>query len=258
MKIAVCFFGITRNFSKYTLDAIERFLFAEVARIDPQFLRIAHFNRVAGVTNKRSKEDNILVDAEEYRLLKCHVAEQTDQEIVDQQIDFDYIKKFGDVWRDDFNSLKNVLRQFYSLNAVTDLLLREGRGCDLVIFSRVDIRFETPVEIPRVRPRTLYTPWFDKYHGLNDRFAMGDLETMVVYGRRQSAIRDYCEQTGRPLSAEGSLRWYARIKKLRTRDLTSVNFSRVRAHGEISPMDRSPKAKAKYFLKRGLQAVGLR
>lgn len=258
MKIAVCFFGITRNFAKYTLDSIERNVFAEVARHDSQFRRLAHFNKLTEVTSQRSKETGVAVDPEEFKLLKCDVVEQTDQGEVDQRIDLDYIKQFGDVWRDNFGSLRNLLRQFYSLNAVTELLLKEKSKPDLVIFSRVDVRYETPIEIPTVRPGTLYTPWFDKYHGLNDRFALGDFETMVTYGRRQSMIRQYCEETKKPLGAESYLLWYAKRQGLGTRDLTSMNFSRIRANGMVRPIDASAKGKLKYRLKEGLTAIGLR
>src|SRR5215469_207034 len=122
MKIAVCFFGITRNFAQYTLDSIETNLLGEVKRLDPQFRRLAHFNRLSVVSNYRSRENGVPVDPDEYKLLNCDVVEQTDQEEVDQKIDFEYIKQYGDTWRNNFNSLKNLLRQFYSLNAVTDLL----------------------------------------------------------------------------------------------------------------------------------------
>jgi hypothetical protein len=258
MKIAVCFFGITRNFAKYTLDSIERSLFAEVARRDPQFRRLAHFNKLAEVSGQRSKENSVPVDPEEFRLLKCDVVEQTDQSEVDQKVDLEYIKQFGDNWQDNFGSLKNLLRQFYSLNAVTNLLAAEKSKPDLVIFSRVDVRYETPVEIPDLRPGTLYTPWFNKYHGLNDRFALGDFETMVTYGRRQSMIRQYCEETKKPLGAESYLLWYAKRQGLRTRDLKSINFSRVRANGIVRPIDASTKEKLKYHFKEGLTAIGLR
>jgi hypothetical protein len=260
MRIAICFFGITRNFSKYTLDSIERCLFAEVARCDPHFTRFAHFNKIAEVSSKRSREAGVPVDPDEFKLLNCKVAEQTDQQEVDRQIesDFQYLKQFGDLWHDDFGSLKNLLRQFYSLNAVTELLVRNQEPFDLVIFSRVDVRYESPVEIPVIHSRTLFTPWFDKYRGLNDRFAMGDFETMVTYGRRQSMIRQYCEETKRPLGAEQYLLWYAKKKGLQMRDLTSMNFSRVRANGTVRAIDSSAKAKLKYHFKRGLELAGLR
>lgn len=257
-RIAICFFGITRNFAKYTLDSIERNLFSEVAQVEPQFRKLAHFNRLTTVSNNRSGEGTVLIDPEEYKLLNCDVVEQTDQDKVDETLDFEYIKQFGDTWRDNYVSLKNLLRQFYSLNAVTDLLLAEKTNFDLVIFSRADLRFEVPFKIPRIRPRTLYTPWFHRYHGLNDRFALGDLETMIAYGRRKSTVRQYCAATGKPLTAENYLLWYARKQRLHTHHLKSINFSRVRSNGQVHAVDCSRKEKLKYYMKRGLELAGLR
>lgn len=259
MKIAVCFFGVSRNFSKHTLDSIQRQLFSVVARHDPHFKKFAHFNKLAQLTNERSGENGVLLDQEEYKLLNADVVTQTDQQLVDQQIDFDYLKQFGNTWKDNYGTLKNVLRQYYSLNAVTDILVRENTGFDLVIYSRICLRFKKPIEIPdTIRPRTLYTPWFDRYHGLNDRFAMGDFETMVAYGRRQSMARDYCKENRSPMGAEHYLLWYARKQGLQTRYLNSMNFSRVRADGSERPINDNAQERLKYYFKRGLEVAGLR
>jgi hypothetical protein len=258
MKIAVCFFGITRNFGKFALDSINSNVLAPVAQLDPGFRKIAHFNRIDRVTGKRSAENNVSVDSEEYKLLNCDLMALTDQDEVDREIDFDYLKNFGDSWRNDFSSLRNLLRQFYSLNAVTDLLLQDGGQYDLVIFSRVDLRFETRLKLPKIRPGTIYTAWFDRYRGLNDRFALGDLPTMVAYGRRQSMARQYCSELKIPLTAEHYLLWYMKQKGIATRFLTSLEFTRIRAQGKIIPIKNGPGAKFNFHLKRALEVLRLR
>lgn len=258
MRIAVCFFGITRNFGKFALDSINTNLLAPVAQLDPQFRKIAHFNRINKVTGKRSAENNVAVDTEEYRLLNCDLVALTDQDEVDQRIDFDHIKKYGDSWRNDFSSLKNLLRQFYSLNAVTDLLLQDGVQYDLVIFSRADLRFAVPLKLPRIRPATLYTAWFDRFRGLNDRFALGDMQTMVAYGRRQSMMRQYCSELKVPLTAEHYLLWYMKRQGIATRFLTSLEFNRIRAQGKIIPIENGTGAKLRFHLKHAFEVLGLR
>jgi hypothetical protein len=259
MKIAVCFFGISRNFSKYTLDSIERQFFSVVRKHDPHFKRFAHINQLTELTNERTGEKNIAIDPDEYKLLGCDVVNQTDQRLVDQQIDFDYLKQFGNAGeekKESYTTLKNVLRQYYSLNAVTDILERENAGFDLVIYSRICLGFKMPIEIPRIiRPRNLYTPWFDRYRGLNDRFGLGDVETMVAYGRRQSMARVYCEEKNRPMGAEHYLYWYMKRLGFKNQFLTTMNFSRVRADGaERIPRDE----KWRFCYKRALEIAGLR
>jgi hypothetical protein len=250
MKIAVCFFGITRNLREHTLDSINRHLFAPIARADPDFKRFAHFNQVCQLSNPRSGEANVAIAPDECRLLGCHAAAETDQASLDAHLDFKTFEAFGDSWQDNFSSLRNLLRQLHSLNQVTELLLRSGEKFDLVIYTRADLRFGRPVQIPRLRPRTLYTPWFGKSAGLNDRFGMGDLPTMVTYGRRGAMALPYCQETGRPLHAERLLGWCAKKQRLRRADLTSIQFCRVRADGSIPAPDRIVKYRLKYRLRR--------
>jgi hypothetical protein len=250
MKIAICFFGITRNLKEYTLDSIERHLMAVAAEKDPAYKKFAHFNLVECIFNPRSGEKNVPVNVFEYKFLNCDKVACTDQAQVDRELDCESLEKFGNAWQDNFQSLKNSLRQLYSLNQVTSLLVQSGEHFDLVIYSRADIRLGKEIIFPKVHPNTLYTPWFDKYRGLNDRFALGDFETMVKYGRRFFMAQRYCEQTGQPFHAERFLLWYSQQQRIKNRDLTSIEFCRVRANGRVKPVNSSGGAKLKYRLKK--------
>jgi hypothetical protein len=229
-----------------------------VAAKDPGFKRFGHFNLVYNISNPRSGEKNVPVDPGEFVFLNCDSVSHTDQNLLDKQLDFTGIQKFGDCQGDNFQSLNNLVRQLYSLNQVTDLLLRANDHFDLVIYSRADIRFERKVELPKIRPATLYTPWFDKYHGLNDRFAMGDLASMIKYGQRCSMIRKYCEETGQPLHAERFLLWYSKKQNLCNADLTAIDFSRTRANGSTVLVDNGAGAIFNYRLKKILRMARLR
>lgn len=255
--IAVCFFGITRNI-KNTLDFTENFFLKEVARRDPGFRRFGHFNLIEKITNRRTGEEGVAVDTGDYKLLNCDYASCTDQSKFDGEINYGEFEGFGDSWNDGFVSLRNLIRQLYSLQCVTDLLVESGERFDLVIYSRPDIGFRSMLKMPKIRPNTLYTPWFDKYRGLNDRFAMGDFETMVKYGSRFSMMRHFCEETGSPLHSERFLLWYARQQGFRTADLTSIDFCRIRANGSIKAPDLSVGARLNYFFKRLLRDLKLR
>lgn len=248
MRIAICFFGITRNLRQHTLNSIEEFLFASAAAADPGFRRFGHFNLVQRVSNPRSGEENVPINSEEFKLLKCDAVSCTDQESLDRRLNFSEIERFGDSWEDNFNSLRNLVRQLYSLNEVTRLLTESGERFDLVVYSRPDLRFTARVEMTLVRPRTLCTPWFARGGGLNDRFALGDFETMAHYGRRYSLMRQYCEETGRPLHAERFLFWCARKHRLRNRYLMNVAFHRVRADGRVARPDLGDEGKWKFRL----------
>jgi hypothetical protein len=78
---------------------------------------------------------------------------------------------------------------------------------------------------------------------------------MVKYGRRGALARQYCETTGKPLHAERFLRWYSKTQHLRTRNLTSIDFSRVRANGTVPAWDIIVKTRLKYRLRRAVSRL---
>lgn len=254
LKVAICFFGVTRNFRRYTLGSIKEMLLSPVARLDPAYRRFGHFNVLNVISNPRTKENYVEVDPNDYEVLECNLIDTTIQERLDEesqfQENFERLKSFGDSWGDGFNSLRNCLRQLHSLERVTKLLENSEERFDIVIYTRVDIWFKTGLKIPKIRPATLYTPWFDKYRGLNDRFAMGDQRTMMLYGRRNSSALRYCQATGKPFHAERFLWWYARQQKLRTVDLTALEFCRVRASGTFVCPDTTAVERFRYWFKR--------
>jgi len=254
LKVAICFFGITRNFSRHANNSLDEMLLAPVAKLDPSHKRYGHFNIVDAVNNTRSREDNVPVDRSEHRSLHCEIIEETVQEDLDRdphfQETFAKLKQYGDSWNNDFGSLRNCLRQLHSLDCVTNVLEKSRQRFDVVIYTRVDLHFTARLAIPRIRAGTLYTPWFDKYRGLNDRFAMGDRSTMLKYGRRNALAVRYCKETGRPFHAERFLWWCAQQHRLRTVDLTSFEFCRVRAHGGMVCPATNPGARLHYRLKK--------
>jgi len=229
-------------------------LLGPVTRLDPSHKQFGHFNILDAVTNPRSRENNVPIDQKDKESLDCEIIDSTFQESLDCdphfQETFGRLKQFGDSWNDNFHSLRNCLRQLHSLERVTKVLEESGRRFDVVIYTRVDLHFTSPLVIPRrIGAKTLYTPWFDKYRGLNDRFAMGDQPTMLKYGRRRQLAVHCCEETRKPFHAERFLSWYARQLRLHTVDLTSFEFCRVHAHGSIDCPATNPRARLHYRLK---------
>jgi hypothetical protein len=236
LKVAICFFGITRNLRPRTLDAMHAHLFAPAAVLDPHFVRFGHFNVPGWIDNPRTKEDTIPVVGDDFLKLGCDHLVTTPQETVDTQLDLTAFQAHGDPWGDGFVSLRNLFRQYYSLDQVTHLLQASGQRFDVVIYTRADILYRSRVCIPPMEPRVIRTPRFAKWGGLNDRFALGNMETMIEYGLRGRAALDYIEQTDHPLHAEEFLAWYVVRQGLRNEDI-DVLFCRIRANGSVAPLD---------------------
>src|SRR5262245_42367461 len=114
MKVALCFFGITRNLRAHTLASLQNQLMAALAEKDPQYRKFGHFNLISSVSNPRAGENNIPIVPDEFKLLECDTVSTTEQAWLDNHLDFVATEKFGDVWEDNFASLRNLLRQLYS------------------------------------------------------------------------------------------------------------------------------------------------
>src|SRR5262249_436080 len=123
MKVALCFFGITRNLRANTLSSLQSCLMASLAEKDPQYRKFGHFNLIPAVSNPRAGENKVPIDPDEFNLLECDVVSTTDQVWLDEHLDFSSLQKFGDVWEDNFSSLRNLMRQLYSLEQVTSVLV---------------------------------------------------------------------------------------------------------------------------------------
>jgi hypothetical protein len=222
-----------RNLQRRTLASLQNCLLDPVAKLDPSYVKLGHFNLLTRIENPRSGEScDITLD--DYALLRCDQARTDLQEDVDRTIDLSLFKPYGNAWRDDWQSTRNLLRQYYSLAQVTQMLRDSGEQPDIVIYARPDLFYIVPLAIPAVQPKTIYTPCFAKWGGLNDRFALGNLTTMLAYGERGTWAAEYVAATNKPLHSESLLDWYVRERGLINIDIPFW-FLRARANGQLSP-----------------------
>lgn len=232
MKIALAYFGLPRN-SSICFPSIER----NIYRCLPAHAQVASFYHLYEpqlVDNPRSGESAFL-DEENYRAFAGMHGRLESAGGCLERWGFDEIKRYGDVWGDDFKSLANLLHQLNSLHAVTGLV--QEYEPDVVLFLRPDLLYHDSLPefvLPAVaaRPRALYIPHWQWWNGLNDRFAICGRSVYGAYGRRIERIFPFCEGLGRGLHAERLLRFAMAEAgaKLRTLDMCA---SRVRVGGEM-------------------------
>jgi hypothetical protein len=121
---------------------------------------------------------------------------------------------------------------------------------DAVIYTRPDLMFLNKLQImedalvhfsacePDIEKlfpgaNTIYTPTFDEWHGLNDRFAIGSASVMQIYGHRMHMIESYFEKYPTlQLWAEPFLhKVMIEMSGVAHGRLENFNFTRVRADG---------------------------
>ena len=77
-------------------------------------------------------------------------------------------------------NIHNMTCHFINKKRVFELLEAHDRVYDLIIATRFDLKLgKLDLSIPE--PNTIYIPKGEDHTGLNDRFAMGDFETMRKY-----------------------------------------------------------------------------
>lgn len=123
-----------------------------------------------------------------------------------------------------------VLRQLWSLQGAWDLMRADKYAPDYVIRLRPDCYFHNDIEpLEEIAPRAIYVPTFHNFHGLNDRFALGDYDAMQAYCNRLDTLDKYIAAGG-VFQPESHLKWTmerAGVAVKRTRIL----FDLVRAGG---------------------------
>lgn len=234
LRIAVCFFGITRSLSK-TITSIERNIITPAHELGE--VRIfGHFFEQAEINNPRSGENSSIVDVDEYKFLQPHwISIQKPDVFIDQKW-FDQVKQYGDQYDDGFISIRNLIHQLESLQQVSRAALTWS--ADVYIFARPDIMyhdgFAKVLELSRTAHRdTIYLPtWAHWGPGYNDRFCVcaGDSPARA-YAERLVLVPEFCASHG-SLHAEKLVRFSVKKSGVRVR-FFSVRGSRVRSNGKV-------------------------
>jgi len=234
MIVALCFFGLTRSL-KLTYPSIETQIFNILKTENIPYDVYLHTYDLKVLTNTRSKEIKCTLDPLEYSLLNPYKKSVQNQATFDNSLSFKSFTKHGDPWNDKYQSLRNLLRQLNSLNQVTQLWMSEEKQYDAVIYLRPDLEYLAPFPIDQLyeciktKDRSIYTPAWHQWRGLNDRLAMGTPEIMQIYGSRFLHASKYASQS--KLHAERYLKHI-----IFTNNITNKHFeiygNRVRSNGK--------------------------
>lgn len=239
MKVAVAFFGIPRN-SSICFPSIEQ----NIYRCLPDHAQVESFYHLYEpqmVSNPRSGEHGF-IDELNYRNFALMTGTREVAGGCLKRWRFDEIKQYGDVWKDDFKSLSNLVHQLNSLYAVTELV--EGFDPDVVLFVRPDLFYHDalPAFVLNAcvsQGGAVYIPHWQWWNGLNDRFAVCGRDAYGAYGRRAQLMSSFCIRQRRGLHAERLLRFSMAQAGVSLRTL-DMRASRVRLNGQLVEETFSP------------------
>lgn len=240
MKIAVCFFGITRSLS-HTIQSIEGNILAP-ARARGEVRTFCHFYDQRRIDNPRTGEQGEL-NPDEHQLLQPDVLRlESSERYLSSDLAAE-IRAFGDHYRNDFYSLNNLLLQLFSLRNAWEMA--EPWAPDICLYVRPDLYYHDSFDPYLVRPRRAMIQianWGSGFAGIrnghalagvNDRFAIcHDRRAMRAYGTRIKQAVSYCAQYGHGLHAESLLR-YTLVKNDIKVARVPLRASRVRFGGHM-------------------------
>lgn len=240
VDVSILFFGLTRSL-KYTINFIKKNIFEPLTKENISWNGFTHTYDQKKINNPRSGEKNVKINVQkDLNLLpKNFKIKKTNPEQFLKNINLNNYLKHGDPWQDKQASMKNLILQLNSLKEVTKMADPKKNKAKVYIFLRPDLAYLDPTPtkiikkcIKNFKKPIVYTPDWQKWRGLNDRFVIATKSTALIYGNRFALAKKYAAKN--ELHSEtflGSL-----LKKYNKNGL-EVRAVRVRANGKFAKND---------------------
>lgn len=236
MKVALCFWGLTRSL-KYTIDSIKKNILQPLDDGDIEYKIFVHtFSFKSKYNNPRAEEHNLTLDFDEYTLLNPDFIEIEDQDQVKKEINIRQYRSQPDPWNSKYICLDNFICAMYSKRQLGIMVNDSNIDFDYVIYLRPDLHYITPFDIRYFSITNKYnvcTPNFHLFPKLNDRFCILHASNLDKY----SGMFNYMYEYSRihPLHSE-RFQYYIMTQQFKwSVRYIPVQFNRVRANGKELP-----------------------
>ena len=232
MKIALCFWGLTRSL-KHTNYSIKKRILSVFKNSNIEYKIFIHTYKFdSEYINPRADEVNIDLDFEEYKLLNPDYIEIEDQDTVKELIDVYKYRTQPDPWESDYISVDNFLCAMYSKKQLGKMVENCEEEFDYIVYLRPDVKYYTMFDIKffsLVNQYTICTPNFHLFPKINDRFCILNKHNLKKYYSLFDKMYEYSIQY--PLHSE-RFQYYI-INKIYKWNVKYIPFyfNRVRANG---------------------------
>ena len=228
------FWGLTRSL-RYTISSIETYILNVLKSRNIPYKIVMHTYRLSTpYTNSRARENNIMLDNDEYTLLNPDKIIIEDQDTVKSLLGLHEYRTHPDPWNSHYQTVDNFVLAMYSKMKATQLA--ETYSPSSIIFLRPDVQYITPLPLLTIKHDQIIIPDFHLYQRMNDRFAICTEHTYKIYGNIFPILLSYSKQY--PLHSETCYAKYLLHNKIRLRHIPFY-FIRIRANGETDKRDYS-------------------
>ena len=235
MKIALCFFGITRSL-KYTKESIQEKIFNIFKKNNIDYDIFLHTYILDNYENIRTQEKCNNMDNEEYKLLKPTYLQVDDQNEIKSKINIENYRTYPDPWNTKYNSVDNFILAQYSKFQIVKMIQKTHNIYDYVIYLRPDVYYIDEFNIKffdLVTDAAIAIPNFHLHPLMkfNDRFAICNKNNYSNYGNIFEHLlilsKKYC------LHSETILAKYLLSFGINYKYI-NFKFARVRCDGRVS------------------------
>lgn len=241
MRIALVFWGLTRSLT-ITYPNIKKYILEHLKNNNIEYKIFLHtYYFKDNYTDKRTGEENIKLDFDEYKLLNPDYLLIDNQDEIKKKINIQKYHKYK--YSYNFQTTNNLICALYSQFRITQLLenkVKDGNHFDFVWYLRPDIIFNSKLPLhwfKWINDNRFLVPNFGNSGGINDRMAIMKYHQALNYGKRFLNIIQYGENMkDNKIISERFLyavMYQFKIKKIK------YYFKRMRANGEIHYLDKN-------------------
>jgi hypothetical protein len=263
-RVAIAFYGLSRSLY-FTLPSFERYVFGV---LDKQGIAYDVFwsgMEASYINNKRSHEMHMKLDTTEFSMMRpCVITIVSQSVIVPAEFTLymkartEFSKQKLDMFRDNLQSVKNLLGALHSLRTAHSLITRyshaENISYDAVIVLRPDTAVLSEIDIAQFLPQimaeehqhrlghqmenqSIWIPNFSHATGYNDRAAYGSPSVMSLYMTRGPAFRDRLGVYNTSyINGETFLKFYLGVHNVTMRP-SALRLVRVRVDSSVPRYD---------------------
>lgn len=238
-KICICFFGVISRSLKYTIDSIKENIFDVLKESNIDYDIYVHNMKVSNFISIRAGDSNNNLK-ECCDLLNYDFFKETLQEDFDKKYNilFEKCKKYGIHPSYKYNTVKNAIRQLYSIKQVTNMWKNNKNiKYDYFIYLRPDLLYINKINIKQIlyyikQDKTLLTPYWHKFNGLNDRIYMGTNKTIHLFGNRFDELEKMIAEIKNIYIPENFMKYIANKYNIKIINI-DLKGKRVRTNGKI-------------------------
>lgn len=233
MKVALCFWGITRSL-KHTIKSIRKHILEPLQNESIEYKIFLHtFKFNTPYVNPRAQEIYVKLDFNEYILLNPDYVQIDDQDEIKEKI---HIKKYHtmpDPWESNYICVDNFVCAMYSKKQLGIMVKESEIDFDYIIYLRPDVKFINSFDIRYfsiTKKQNVCTPNFHLFPKLNDRFCLLQYRNLEKYSKLFDEMYEF--STIFPLHSEKFQHYVMTRKYNWSMRYIPIHFHRVRASGE--------------------------